>query len=127
MQSQALVMPLAGKSFLLLEDDLIIATSVEDGLREAGGPAVTAAHTLAQARNILNGPDKFDAAIVDLRLPDGDATPLINIPTSRGTPVVVATAALLDHLELSSKEHVRVLEKPFGETALIEALRQITG
>jgi CheY-like chemotaxis protein len=120
-------MPLAGKSFLLLEDDLIISASVEDGLREAGGPAVKAAHTFAQAKNILNGSDKFDAAIVDLRLPDGDAAPLIDILTSRGTPVVVATAALLDHPELLSKEHVRVLEKPFGETALIQALREMTG
>ncbi len=61
----------AGLRVLLVEDDGLVAGPVEEELAEAGCPVISTpygARALALSRNFA-----FDAAIVNLRLPDMDA------------------------------------------------------
>ncbi len=66
----------AGLRVLLVEDDSLVAGPVEEELAEAGCPVISTPYgtrALALSRNFA-----FDAAIVNLRLPDMDGAALVN-------------------------------------------------
>lgn len=60
---------LDGLSILVLEDEFFIAMTVKDFLKQAGAEVVNTVKTLSRAREALG--DRFDAAILDVRVPDG--------------------------------------------------------
>jgi len=63
---------LAGLSVLVVEDEAFIAFALKTYLEEAGAKEVVTAGSLAEtAQKLTEG--RFDAAIVDVRLPDGEA------------------------------------------------------
>ena len=77
---------------LLVEDDATIAEFVEKGLREGGFAVDVAADGAAGLQRALGG--RYDAAIVDLMLPQLDGLALIDTLRSRGvrTPVLILSA-----------------------------------
>jgi DNA-binding NtrC family response regulator len=85
-------------SFLILEDEMIIAMALETALQDAGASEVQLAMTLSEAE-ALAAERAFDAAILDLRLPDGDATGL-------GTELVARRVAVVIHSGHADLGHV---------------------
>jgi DNA-binding NtrC family response regulator len=84
-------MNLAGISILLLEDEVALARRITAQLDKAGAE-VTVAASLAEARRVLAGVH-FDAALLDINLPDGRCLELLRrreIPAH--VPVLVMTA-----------------------------------
>jgi DNA-binding NtrC family response regulator len=80
-----------GCELLLLEDDALLRRRVAAHLRTLGAE-VTETGTLAQARQAL-ATLRFDFALVDLHLPDGEALELLREGAfSENTGIVVATA-----------------------------------
>jgi len=80
-----------GCEILLLEDDAPLRKRLAAHLRHGGG-AVTEAANLAEARRLLRDL-RFEFALVDLHLPDGDALELLREGAfSENTGVVVMTA-----------------------------------
>jgi two-component system OmpR family response regulator len=77
---------------LLVEDDATIAEFVENGLREAGYAVERAADGRAGLQQALAG--AFDAAIVDVMLPQMDGLALIDALRARGVrmPVLILSA-----------------------------------
>jgi len=77
---------------LLVEDDATIAEFVERGLREAGFAVDLAAEGRAGLERALRG--GYDAAIVDVMLPQMDGLALIDAVRARGvrTPVLILSA-----------------------------------
>jgi CheY-like chemotaxis protein len=63
-------LPLAGKTVLVLEDELPIALSIESDLRDAGAAVVELVRSTIEARRTIRGSAAFDAAVVDLHLVD---------------------------------------------------------
>ncbi len=116
---------------LLVEDDLRLGQMVEDYLNEAGW-TVRRATTLAQSLSELDGSHQgpgFDAAILDLMLPDGDGLDLCRRLRGGGDdlPVLVLSARgdPLDRvigLELGADDY---LPKPFAPRELLARLRAI--
>ncbi len=83
--------PPAGCEVLLLEDDAVLRRRLVAHLRSLGAE-VTEATTIAEARKALSGL-RFDFALVDLHLPDGEALELLREGAfSENTGVVVMTA-----------------------------------
>lgn len=79
---------LTGLSVLVVEDEAFIAFALKSYLEEAGAVSVTTASTLKEADiKITNG--EFGAAIVDVRLPDGEAYELAAKLIDQGVPVVI--------------------------------------
>jgi DNA-binding NtrC family response regulator len=112
-------LPLAGKSILVIEDESLIAMNVEYSLNEAGAATVTIASSLAQAQTaLMNG--SYDAAVVDFRLPDGDANVLIDVLSGREIPVVVTTGDSFVRADL--RKRVAVLRKPYSDRDLIKVM-----
>ncbi len=83
--------PPAGCEVLLLEDDSVLRKRLVAHLRSLGAE-VTEVATIAEARKALAGL-RFDFALVDLHLPDGEALELLREGAfSENTGVVVMTA-----------------------------------
>jgi DNA-binding response OmpR family regulator len=106
---------------LIVEDETRIAELVEEALARAGF-AVDAVHTYTDARAALET-TSYDAAIVDLGLPDGDGLSLLGELRGRRnlTPVLVLTArdAVEDRVRGLDSGADDYLVKPFAVTELI--------
>jgi DNA-binding response OmpR family regulator len=111
---------------LLVEDDLRLAAMVSDYLGEAGFRLSSTASG-AEAERLLKG-DSFDAAILDLMLPDMDGLDLCRRIRARSAmPLLMLTARgdPLDRvvgLELGADDY---LPKPFEPRELLARLRAI--
>jgi len=114
-------LPLAGKSVLIIEDKALVAMSVESCLQDAGA-AVVIANSIALAQSALDEGIPFDAAVVDLHLADGNASPLIQVLSERGIPVVISTGGEVDRGQRALSKAVAVLQKPYTESDLINAI-----
>ncbi|HVT72842.1 MAG TPA: sigma-54 dependent transcriptional regulator [Lacunisphaera sp.] len=103
-----------GCEILLLEDDAPLRKRVAAYLARAGA-AVTECATLAEARRLLAAM-RFEFAVVDLHLPDGDVLELLRAGAfSENTGVVVVTAfggirEAVDAIRLGAGDY---LTKPF--------------
>ena len=107
---------------LIVEDEALIAMSVESCLLDAGAMTVIIANSIAAAQSVLDEGIPFDAAIVDLVLSNEDACPLIQILSERGIPAVVSTGADIDLGHPALSNAVAFLQKPYNDSELIEAL-----
>jgi DNA-binding response OmpR family regulator len=111
---------------LLVEDDARLATMVSDYLGEAGF-RVSATASGVEAERLLQG-GAFDAAILDLMLPDMDGLDLCRrIRADSAIPLLMLTARgdPLDRvvgLELGADDY---LPKPFEPRELLARLRAI--
>jgi DNA-binding response OmpR family regulator len=106
---------------LIVEDETRIAELVEEALTRVGF-AVDAVHTYADARAALET-TSYDAAIVDLGLPDGDGLSLLGELRGKRnlTPVLVLTArdAVEDRVRGLDAGADDYLIKPFAIAELI--------
>ena len=106
--------PPAGCEVLLLEDDAILRRRLVAHLRKLGAEVIEAA-SLAEARRAL-GEFRFEFALVDLHLPDGDALELLREGAfSENTGVVVMTAfgGIKEAVEAMRRGAGDYLSKPF--------------
>ncbi|QBR71290.1 hypothetical protein CU048_08345 [Beijerinckiaceae bacterium] len=115
-------LPLSGKSVLVIEDEMLIAMCVEACLGDAGVAMVRIANSLVLARRILDEGIRFDAAIVDLYMPDGNASPLVQLLSARGVPVVITTGDPAGHAEPALTTAAAILQKPRSNGDLIKAV-----
>jgi DNA-binding response OmpR family regulator len=119
-------LPLTGKSFLLMEDEPLIAMDVENSLRDAGASVIRTVGSVIQAQSAIRDGVGFDAAIVDLHLSDGDASPLVTVLSRRGIPVIVTTGDGPDDTQPDLRNAVAILRKPFREDELIKTMAWLT-
>ena len=115
-------LPLARKSVLIIEDEALIALSVETCLLDAGAAIVKIANSISSSQSALDEGIPFDAAIVDLYLGDDNAYPLVQILSERGIPVVITTGDEIDLGDPALSYAVAFLQKPHADSELIEAL-----
>ena len=112
---------LAGKQILVIEDEAIVASMIEDMLSEFGAIVVGPAGTLAKALELAKT-EPIDAAVLDVNIRSERIDLVAEALRGRGVPFVLATgygaaAGIGDAL---------VVEKPFTrdrlESALVRAL-----
>ena len=114
---------------LVCEDDPLVATILVDQMRDAGFDGL-AVGTVRGALNALQT-QRIDAALVDLRLPDGDGVGLIRElrSTSRGArmPIVVVSADIAQGRQDERSAGLDVaawLQKPIDMRRLSGLLRR---
>jgi DNA-binding response OmpR family regulator len=81
--------PLAGRLILIVEDEPLIAMSIETSFEQAGA-TVAKATTLRHAFTLLEN-DQLSAAVIDHALGDGDSTQLCERLKKRDIPFVLHT------------------------------------
>lgn len=104
---------------LLVEDDDSLRTGLIEALNEIPDLVVIPASDQNDARRLVESVS-FSAAIVDIRLPDGDGRELVDALGS--IPIVFITGF---HREVERPEKSRLLEKPFRPEVLIDAIREV--
>jgi DNA-binding NtrC family response regulator len=103
------------EKILLVDDDDLIRTVVAERLRRRGYE-VSTARSLAEARTLLRG-SYPDAALLDIRLPDGNGTELLDeLTAEEEVPCVMITAhaTIESAVEALKKGAQDYLEKPFS-------------
>lgn len=113
---------LTGRRILIVEDEPIIAMSLEDMLRDLGCTVVGPALRLPEAERMARE-EEIDGAILDVNLGGGQTFRIADILVGRGVPFCFSTgygaAAIPAHLEAAP-----VLQKPYREESLAEILRR---
>lgn len=110
---------------LLVEDEDLIRMLAVDGLEDLGYDVAEAA-TGGEALRLLDaGPDAFEAAVVDMGLPDMKGEDLVRTLTERypGLAIVIASGAFVRDDELPAHGRLVSVQKPYRFTQLGDALR----
>jgi CheY-like chemotaxis protein len=82
--------PPAGTRVLIVEDEAIIAMTVEDMVEELGCVVAGIASSLGEAMSRAEG-SAFDVVLLDLNLNGAESTPLAELLAAKGTPFVFTT------------------------------------
>jgi DNA-binding response OmpR family regulator len=114
---------LAGRRVLIVEDEFLIALEIEITLEEVGAKPVLAG-SIAQAEAALEG--KIDAAVLDVRLPDGDSVPIARRLAERGAPFLFQSAHF-GALDLPPGIDAPLLTKPIAPGRILSELAILLG
>ena len=112
--------PLSSMSILVVEDGVCIAFALESFLLEAGAVKVEIATTLADAETLVEN-SSFDAAVLDIRLPDGETYDLASALQRVGTPVIIYSGHV-DEEHLKNLSPVIVCAKPAMPNEIVQCI-----
>ncbi|MGN6549715.1 MAG: response regulator [Pararhizobium sp.] len=117
---------MAGARVLVAEDNLMVALDLVAILEDAGaiviGPVARVSEALDLAEN-----DNPEAAILDVNLLDGTATPLAERLIARGVPLVFCTGTEAPAEILRRVPDLPVFKKPTDAVRLIRELARLLG
>ena len=113
------------KRILVVEDEPIVALSLQDMLADMGYEVVGPAFRLAAALQ-LAGSEAIDGAILDVNMGEGESYGVAELLAGRGIPYLFATGYGRRGLA-PGNEHVPVLQKPYREAQVEAALRGLLG
>ena len=117
-------LPLAGKSVLIIEDEALIAMGFESCLQHAGA-VVKIANSITSAQSALEEGIPFDAAVVELVVADENASPLIQVLSERGIPVVITTGYEADWGQPALGNAVALLQKPHANGDIVNTITRL--
>lgn len=111
---------LEGLCILVVEDEVIIAMALEDGLMAAGADPVSAS-TIEQAHEIILSGRHIDAAILDVNVHGRLSYDVARLLEERGIRFVFASG--YGHTAAPAElAHVSVFTKPYDVNAIGKAL-----
>jgi DNA-binding response OmpR family regulator len=102
---------LSGIRVLIVEDEALVAGTLADVVENAGAEVVGVACTVGEARELIRRLT-FDVAVLDLHLPDGDVTPVLEGLHARRTPTVVYSGGELPEKVRARHPELVALRKP---------------
>ncbi len=96
---------------LYVEDEVIVALDVSDGLQSDLGFDVHMAHNLSKAQDLVDQYD-FEFALLDMNLGNGETSLVLGLKLAKlGTHVVFASG--YNRNEIMQIESFQLIEKPF--------------
>lgn len=117
---------LAGRRVLIVEDEVIVAFSLECEVADAGGEIVGPAHSLEEAQGLLDQP--IDVAILDINLNGQAVWPVAGALRDRGVPYVLASANCDDpRVPDPAFAEVPCFDKPVPLPLLIATIAGLAG
>ncbi|MCK3777114.1 response regulator [Ensifer sesbaniae] len=112
---------LAGRRILVVEDEMLVAMSIEDTLIDAGGEVVGPAPTVGRALGLLQDEAKIDAVVLDMNLQGHSGLPVADACDERSIPFLILSG--YGDTALSGTRHAApILSKPFASAVLVKAL-----
>jgi DNA-binding NtrC family response regulator len=115
---------LRGMRVLVVDDEFLIATAIEQTLADAGADIVSAA-TLPAALKIATE-EPLSAALLDVRLGRQTSEEIADMLAARGIPFVFYTGQPLPDGMREKHPAAEVLIKPIHQDAFVRAIRQCT-
>jgi len=115
---------LAGRRVLIVEDEVLVAMSVEDLLMDEGCVVLPSASTVAQAMVGIEQ-DQPDIVVLDRNL-DGDRTTSVAEKLNGlGIPYLVLTGYVEGVADEPAMADAPCLQKPWNSQVLLETLNQM--
>jgi CheY-like chemotaxis protein len=115
-------LPLAGRHFLVIEDEPLIALDLAGSLEAAGAKVAPPVGKEAEALQVIDRTD-FDGALLDGNLHGRPVDAIAAALTRRNIPFIFITGYGREGLP-SAFRHIAVLTKPFGQAQLLEAVNK---
>ncbi|MEL7198208.1 MAG: response regulator [Pseudomonadota bacterium] len=112
-------------SVLVVENEFLLAINLEATMRDAGASKVEMAASLADAERLVEE-STFDAAILDIRLMDGDSLPLAQRLIKKGVPVVIHSGHA-NHAHTALVPEAVFLPKPSTPTEIVRSVLRARG
>jgi len=121
---------LRGRRILIVEDEYLIAMSLQENLELAGCVVVGPVPSIEKAVKLIESESQLDAAVVDVNLGGKLAYPVADILQARNIPFVF-TSGYEDNLLRTRYPQVKNCSKPYlfpnMEDALADAIGGKTG
>ena len=111
---------LAGRSVLVVEDEMMVLMFIEGVLADRGCEYIAAAATVDEALSLLSEL-RFDVAVLDVNLDGSNSFPVAEALVACGTPFLFATAYGSDGI-LECYGDRPFLSKPFQSERLVETI-----
>jgi CheY-like chemotaxis protein len=125
--SPADTQPLRGKRILVVEDEFLILLDIQGILESAGARSIITASRVDDALTAIannQNADRFDAAVLDLKLDRESAIPIAERLVKLGIPFIFLTGSP-DDADLGHElKSTPVVGKPFDSAALLAALER---
>ena len=119
--------PIAGKRFLVVEDEFLILLDIQSTLETAGAASVVTASRVQDALNAIVDSEKaggpFDAAVLDLKLDHESSAPIAERLASAGVSFIFLTGAPTDVALAKQFGSAPIVSKPFDAATLMTALQ----
>jgi len=110
---------IAGKRFLVLDDEFLIALDIELVLESAGAASVICASNADDALKAIKAAPPFDLGVLDFRLSASDSSLHVAAAlTEAGTPIVFLTG-MRDFDQMKKFPGAPIVEKPYDAKHLI--------
>ena len=113
--------PLCGRRVLVAEDDALLALSYAEMLKDVGAEVIGPAATIHEAGK-LAASDGIAAALLDIRLEDGEVWPVAQILADKGVPFVFCTGHFGSDTLPPEWSGRPILTKPVRPTKILGAL-----
>ncbi|RPF71906.1 response regulator [Aurantiacibacter spongiae] len=110
---------------LLVEDDAVLAMSLEDALRDGGAEDVVICQTMQATMEELEKEEQFDAMVLDVHLADrSDGWALAELVTMLGPkrPRIAFSTGSPESIPPEIAEMGPVFEKPYDPAQLVDVL-----
>jgi CheY-like chemotaxis protein len=116
--------PIAGKRFLVLDDEFLIALDIQQILENAGAANVVAVNSAEDALAALRDGAQFDLAVLDVQLGHKTHTGLLVATelAKQTKPFVFLTGLQYRDVHTTHFPDIPVVEKPYQASLLIEAV-----
>lgn len=108
---------------LIIEDEMLIAVTLEAMLAEIGHEVVGIAGRLDEALDMVGSLD-FDVAVLDLKLGSEMTFPVADKLVELGKRFIFSTG--FGEAEVDGRYSHPVLQKPYDEVALMELITRVT-
>lgn len=116
---------LAGRRVLVVEDEILVATTIECEVQGAGAEVVGPAYTLDEALELACEP--IDIAVLDINLGHSKVWPVAEALNHRGIPYVFASAnASGTNAIPPAFANAPRFDKPVRMAAMLRALAEMT-
>ena len=112
---------LTGLKLLIVEDNYLIASLIEQILADAGCIVSQPIPQLVQAQDEARGGD-YNAAVLDINLNGERVYPVADILSHRNIPYLFLTGYGAQHVRYSERPRLR---KPFKRAQLLDAVSNI--
>jgi CheY-like chemotaxis protein len=117
---------LSGRRCLVLDDEFLIALDIQQILEQAGALHVACAASATEAIALLRHDQKFDLAVLDVKLsgPDRNSLGVAGLLAEKKIPFVFLTGVRVDDVHAKEFPQAPVIEKPYDATTLLDAVRR---
>jgi CheY-like chemotaxis protein len=115
-----------GRTVLIVEDEALVAAELAAAVRGAGGRVLGPVAGNREALALL-ACERPDAALLDLALADGEATPTAERLVALGVPILACTAGVLPRALRLALPDLPIQRKPINALRLATALARLLG